>query len=100
MSNSKKFEVVDIDSYGDEHNYKIMVADSKDELNDVVALVYLEGMKSMMDSYIIEDENGVLVFEKKDYIRGLENCGFMVVNGEGQIWFGDEGGKVVREVKG
>ena len=98
MNEKKKFEVVSVDNYGDEFFTKVV---EDFDLSDCVANVYLDGMRELMDSYIEEDENGVLKFDKKGYFRGVEDSGFMIVNGEGQLWWGEsENSKVVREVKG
>ena len=96
MKEKKKFKVVSVDNYGDEFFTKVV---EDFDLNDCVANVYLEGMRAVMDGCIEEDENGVLKLDKKGYFRGVEDSGFMFVEGEGHIWFGDEGGKVVREVE-
>ena len=98
MNEKKKFEVVSVDNYGDEFFTKVV---EDFDLSDCVANVYLDGMRELMDSYIEEDENGVLKFDKKGYFRGVEFTGFRIEkNGEGSVWWGDEGGYAIREVKG
>lgn len=98
MNEKKKFEVVSVDNYGDEFFTKVV---EDFDLNDCVANVYLEVMKGVMDGCIEEDENGVLKFDKKGYFRGVEFTGFRIEkNGEGSVWWGDEGGYAIREVKG
>tara|TARA_R100000030_G_C3235152_1_gene119208 strand:- start:636 stop:929 length:294 start_codon:yes stop_codon:yes gene_type:complete len=96
QENKKKFEVANLDNFGDEYNVKVREAF---DLDCMVAEVFSERIGHLADSCIVINDNDKLEFEKKDFVSGLDDCGFMFENGEGHVWFGEEGGMVIREVK-
>ena len=97
MFKKKKFVVSETSNCGDEFNAKTVDAF---DLEDCVANEYLNSMKELMNVFIVENADGVLEFEKEDFIKHIDDVGFRVEkNGEGSVWWGDEGGKVIREVK-
>ena len=97
MFKKKKFVVSHTSNCGDELNAKTVDAF---DLEDCVANEYLNSMKELMNVFVVENADGVLEFEKEDFIKSIDDVGFKVENGEGLVWWGDEGGKVIREVKG
>ena len=96
MFKKKKFVVSHTSNCGDEYNAKTVDAF---DLEDCVANEYLNSMKGLMTLFIVENGDGELEFEKEDFIKSIDDVGFKVKNGEGSVWWGDEGGKVIREVK-
>jgi hypothetical protein len=96
MFKKKKFVVSHTSNCGDEYNAKTVDAF---DLEDCVANEYLNSMKGLMTLFIVENADGELEFEKEDFIKSIDDVGFKVKNGEGSVWWGDEGGKVIREVK-
>jgi len=98
MFKKKKFVVSHTSNCGDEFNAKTVDAF---DLEDCIANEYLNSMKELMRVFVVENADGVLEFEKEDFIKSIDDVGFRIEkNGEGSVWWGDEGGKVIREVKG
>ena len=91
--NIKKFKVVGVDNFGDE-----FWEEKREEisLDECVCKVFSEGIGRLVDECIVEGDNG-LELEKSNFIEVLDECGFKVEDGEGKIWFGDDGGMIVRE---
>ena len=91
----KKFEVVEVDNFGDEFN---VIVREDVSLDECVCAVFSEEIGRFVNECIVGGDNG-LEFERSNFNEYLDECGFKVENGEGSIWFGDEGGMIVREAK-
>ena len=98
MFKKKKFVVSHTSNCGDEYNAKTVDAF---DMEDCVANEYLNSMRELMNVFVVYNADGVLEFEKEDFVKHIDDVGFRIEkNGEGSVWWGDEGGKVIREIKG
>jgi len=113
MFEKKKFVVSNTSDCGDEFN---PIEVEAFDLEECVANEYLNSMRELMNVFV-ENVDGVLEFDKEDFLKHIDDVGFKVENGEGSIWWGGKsldksffkmpatrrgirGGKVIREVKG
>jgi len=83
MFKKKKFVVSHTSNCGDEFNAKTVDAF---DMEDCVANEYLNSMKELMNVFIVENADGVLEFEKEDFIKHIDDVYYIFIADSKDIW--------------